>query len=601
MLNLTPQQIILFAILLVSIAVLFTEKIRNDIVALLIVLALYLSGILTVDNALSGFGSQPAIVVAAVFVLGAALRQTGLSDQIGNRIGALAGSSYGRAIAVIMPSVALMSAFTHHVTTTAMMLPVTLNLSRVRHIPASKLLMPLSFAASLGTTITIIGAPAFLIASESLQRAGRPPLGVFSIAPIGLAITIAGVVFMLTLGRFLLPAYQGAGDSAERYRLDDYFTEVIFPAESPFLGKTLDEITENGNRKLNVVGWVRRGRHLLHPLGQRQITEGDVLLVRTTPEELVTIRQESGIELRPVDRYTPKASDGSEKTDEDSQQLVQMIVAPSSYLIGHTIGSSDFRRRYGVVVLGIWRQHGFLNQQLAKIQLREGDVLVVEGEEGSLSRLATDPAFLMMVPFHGESRFRSKASWAGIIMLGTVALAASGVVALEIAMLTGALAMVLSRCLTSRQAYRAIDYRIYVFIAGAIPLGTAMDTTGLSKVMASWLQSAVQGWNQVLILLALFLLVGVVTQFMSDAATTAIFAPMAVALSTALHQAPEAYVVTVAMASVASFSTPIGHHGNLIVYGPGRYQFADFVKIGTPLTCIIAVLVAFLAPVIWPH
>lgn len=601
MLNLTPQQIILFAILLISIAVLFTEKIRNDIVALLIVLALYLSGILTVDNALSGFGSQPAIVVAAVFVLGAALRQTGLSDQIGNRIGALAGSSYGRAIAVIMPSVALMSAFTHHVTTTAMMLPVTLNLSRERHIPASKLLMPLSFAASLGTTITIIGAPAFLIASESLQRAGRPPLGVFSIAPIGLAITIAGVVFMLTLGRFLLPAYQGAGDSAERYRLDDYFTEVIFPAESPFLGKTLDEITENGNRKLNVVGWVRRGRHLLHPLGQRQITEGDVLLVRTTPEELVTIRQESGIELRPVDRYTPKASDGSEKTDEDSQQLVQMIVAPSSYLIGHTIGSSDFRRRYGVVVLGIWRQHGFLNQQLAKIQLREGDVLVVEGEEGSLSRLATDPAFLMMVPFHGESRFRSKASWAGIIMLGTVALAASGVVALEIAMLMGALAMVLSRCLTSRQAYRAIDYRIYVFIAGAIPLGTAMDTTGLSKVMASWLQSAVQGWNQVLILLALFLLVGVVTQFMSDAATTAIFAPMAVALSTALHQAPEAYVVTVAMASVASFSTPIGHHGNLIVYGPGRYQFADFVKIGTPLTCIIAVLVAFLAPVIWPH
>lgn len=599
MANLTIQQLVFIAILLVSFGLLITERIRNDVAALLIVLALYLTGILTSSQALSGFSSEPAIVVAAVFVSSAGLHQTGLSESIGRRIGAIAGHGYNRAIAVIMPSVALMSAFTHHVTTIAMMLPVTLNLSRERNIPASKLLMPLSFGASLGTTITIIGAPAFLIASQALQRAGRPPLGIFSIAPIGLAITAAGTLFMLAVGRFLLPVREGGQDAAERFRLDDYFTEVVFPTDSPFLGKTLDEIRAEMKHNLNVIGWVRRGRHLLQPLAPRQLAEGDVLLVRTTPEELLTIRQESGIELRPVERYTPNPGNGNGHSDDITEQLVQVIVAPLSYLTNRTIGSIDFRRRYGVIVVGIWRQHGLLNQRLAQIRLREGDVLVVQGEEDALSRLANDHAFLMMVPFHGEGQFRRKARWAGAIMLGAVLLTAFNIVTLEMASLAGAVAMVLTRCLTTRQAYRAIDYRIYVFIAGAIPLGTAMDQTGVSKILASSLQSVTGGWNQTLILLLLFLVVGIVTQFMSDAATTAIFAPVAVALAAALGQPPEPYVVTVAMASVAAFMTPVGHHGNLLVYGPGRYQFSDFVKVGTPLTVIVALVVAFLAPLVW--
>jgi di/tricarboxylate transporter len=599
--HLTSQQAVLFAILLTAFVLLLTERIRHDVVALLIIIALYWTGILSSDQALSGFASQPAIVVASFFVLSAALHLTGLSDLISSRVGRMAGSSYTRAITVIMPSVALMSAFTHHVTTTAAMLPVTLNLSRDRRIPASKLLMPLSFAASLGTTITIIGAPAFLIATEVLQRSGRPPLGIFSIAPIGLAISLVGTIYMLTVGPLLLPSHEAKEDSMARFRLDDYFTEVTFPPNSPFLGKTLEETKIDGNHSLDIVGWVRRGRHLLQPLANRQLTEGDVLLVRTTPEELATIRQESGIELRPVERYTPKSENGNGKVDDIAEQLVQVIVSPSSYLIGRTIGAIDFRRSYGVIVVGIWRQRGFLNQRLAQIRLREGDVLVLQGDDDALSRVANDHAFLMMVPFQGEGQFRRKARWAAAIMVGTILLAASNLVTLEMAALAGAVAVVLMRCMTTRQAYRAIDYRIYVFIAGAIPLGAAMEKTGASRVMAGWFEAAVGGWNEILVLFSLFLLVALVTQFMSDSATTAIFAPVALALATALHQPPEAYVVTVAMASVAAFITPIGHHGNLLVYGPGRYQFSDFVKVGTPLTILVAVTVALLAPAIWTH
>ncbi len=224
---------------------------------------------------------------------------------------------------------------------------------------------------------------------------------------------------------------------------------------------------------------------------------------------------------------------------------------------------------------------------------------MLQGDEDALDRVAEDRDFLMMAPFHGEARPRRKMWVAAAIMLAAILAAAFNVLSIEIAALAGATGMVLARCLTPGQAYRAIDGRIYVFIAGAIPLGAAMQKSGAADLLAGWLQQVVGGWSQLVILLVIFAIVGVLTQFMSDAATTALFAPVAMALAQALGQPPEPYVVTVAMAAVASFLTPIGHHGNLLVYGPGRYQFADFVRVGAPLTVVVAVIVVFLAPLLW--
>jgi di/tricarboxylate transporter len=246
-------------------------------------------------------------MVAAIFVLSAGLHRTGVAERLGRLIGRWAGDSWVRAMAVIMPSVALLSAFTHHVTTTAVMLPVTLDLARGKRIPASRLLMPLSFAASLGTTITIIGAPAFLIASESLRQAGRGGLGLFSLAPIGLVLSAVGTLFVLVAGRFLLPDRTGAETGANHFRLEEYFTELTVRDDSPFRDKLVHEIEAEGPYKLTVVGVVRQERRLRGSRADTRVKPGDVLLVRTTPEDIAAIRKEASVELHPVAQVPARA------------------------------------------------------------------------------------------------------------------------------------------------------------------------------------------------------------------------------------------------------------------------------------------------------
>jgi di/tricarboxylate transporter len=599
--QLTADQVTFLVILAVAFTLLLTEWLRNDVVAILIILALYTTDLLDAREALAGFSSEPAVVVAGIFVLSGALYKTGVSDGVGRWIGRLAGHSYTRMIGVIMPSVAVLSAFTHHLTTTAVMLPVTLNLARDAKMAPSKLLMPLAFAASLGTTIAIIGAPAFLIASAALAQAGRPSLGLFSIAPIGLTATVVGTLFVLLLGRFLLPSRRAAEDPNARFRLDDYFTELMIRDDSPLLGKTVSAVEADERYAFKVVGWLRDGRRIRRLYGDSTLRAGDVLLVRTTPDQIVAFREHPGLELHPIEQYgreLPAPSDHDER--EIAETLSQAVVAPGSELVGKTLGEIDFRQRYRAIVLGIWRRHGWLGDEMAHLKLRPGDVLVLQGDDDALKRVQNDPAFLMIVPFVGESRLHNKAPLAAAIMAGTVALTVLDVLSIEMAAMAGGAAMVLTRCITARQAYDSIDARIYVFIAGALPLGAAMKKTGTADLLANAIKSSVAGWDLLFILLALFAIVAIITQFMSDAATTALFAPVAIALAHTLGHRPEPFVITVAMAAVASFLTPIGHHGNLLVYAPGGYQFSDFVKVGTPLTVLIALIVVFMSPMLWP-
>jgi di/tricarboxylate transporter len=599
--GLDAPQILLLVILALAIVLLSAEWVRVDLSAILIILALSLSRVLTPEQALSGFSSEPAILVATIFVMSGALFRTGLSARFGAWIQTLVNDRFERIVAVIMPLVGLLSAFTHHVTLTAIMVPITLRIARERNVPASRLLMPMSFAASLGTTITIIGAPAFLIADGLLRQAGGRGLGIFSIAPIGLALTAAGTLFVLLNWRALLPDHQGQDDSGEQFRLDGYYTELVLLPDSPMLGKTMGELEARPEAGFKIVQWFRDGSARAKPYGKKKTRAGDILLVRTDPDRVASIQQERGVELHSLYKYAgavPDLKNGSEPEDLPSR-MVQAVVAPRSELIGKTIGRVDFLRSYGVIVVSVWRRSGRLRSELARARLREGDILVLAGDSASLRRIADDPSFLMLVPFQGEHKPLGKAPLAGGIMLAAIVLASSNLVPVEIVFLAAAAAMILTGCITMRQAYQSIDTRIYVFIAGAIPLGLAMQSTGTADLLAGWLQGLVQNWDIHWTLLVLFMAAGLLTQLMSDSATTALLAPVAIALARGLNAPPEPYVVAVAMASVASFFTPIGHHGNLLIYGPGNYQFSDFLRVGIPLTLLVAAIVILMAPMLW--
>jgi di/tricarboxylate transporter len=601
--DIEAHQIYLLIILVGAVILLFTEWIRIDLTAILIILALSITGLLEPQAAFSGFSSEPAILLATIFVMSGALFHTGLSRQLGNWIRRLAGNSLEQMNGVIMPSVALLAAFTHHVTITAIMLPPILKLARENDIPASRLLMPMSFAASLGTTIAIIGAPAFLIVDGLLQQSGRAGLGIFSIAPIGLVLCLIGTIFILLLGRVLLPAHPGDDETIDHFRLDGYYTELVILPDSALIGKTISQIEEMQNTDFQVLAWYRDDHPRNKPFGNKKIQSEDVLLVRTDPDRLATIQQEPGIALRPLHKYEKEFLDSHEKDNEREQlysHMAQSVVAPRSELIDRTIGQVDFLQKYGVIIVGVWRRKGKPRSELSRTKLREGDMLVMVGNSAAFKRIAEDQSFLMLVPFKGEPKPEHKARLAGFIMIFSVLIAALKILPVEIALLAGMAAMILGGCISIQQAYQSIDTRIYVFIAGDIPLGLALQETGTATLLAGWMQGLVQHWDIHWILLTFFLTVGLVTQVMSDAATTALFAPIAIALANSLDLPPEPFAVTVAMAAVTSFFTPIGHHGNLLIYGPGHYRFSDFLRVGIPLTLIIAIIVSMMAPILWP-
>jgi di/tricarboxylate transporter len=593
----TSQQGIFLLILGGTLALFISERVRIDVAAMLTLLALAFTGILTPSEALAGFSSEPAIIVASVFVISAALSATGLTARIGMLIARAAGKSEWRAVAIIMPSVAALAAFSHHLMVTAMMLPIMMRLAREQELPPSRLLMPMSLAASLGTTLTLFSAPAFLLVNNLLEANGREGLGVFSITPIGAALVALGIVYM-SLARWLLPRRGALTHESEYLQLDRYYTELVVEPESPWIGKAVTEFQARFEDRLSIIEWLRDGvRH--RAIGEEaKFQAGDVLLVRASPDEIASISKEPGLELHAIAKYgEPPPKDGDGKPAE--QQLVQVVVAPRSTFVGRTIGRIDFLRTLGVVVVGLWRRDGWMREEISQMRLREGDLLVLRGPPRTFAELAAHRGFLMMVPFAAKEHRRHRAAVALGVVIAVVAAAASGIVPTQLAFLAGAVAMVVLGCVAVRQAYREIDVRIFVMIAGVIPLGAAMEKTGTAALLAEQLQILTAGWNPLYVLIALFWAAAFLTQILSDSATAVLLGPIALALAVALGLPPEPFVVCTALGAVVAFLTPIGHHGNLLILNPGQYTFGDFLRVGVPLTILSSLVSAWLAAWLW--
>ncbi len=591
------QQIVFLLIVAVTLMLFIGERVRIDVAAMLTLLALAITGVLTPAQALSGFASEPAIIVASVFVISAALNATGVTERIGALIARAAGAKEWRAIIVVMPAVAALAAFSHHLMITAMMLPIMMRLAREQKLSPSRLLMPMSLAASLGTTLTLFSAPAFLLANHLLRTGGQQELGIFGISPIGAALVGLAIIYM-SLGRWLLPRRLARAHETDYLRLDRYYTELIIEDNSPWIGRPLAEFNVHFKGRLEVVEWLRAGVPQRNSGSESVLQVGDVLIVRASPDEIASVDGEAGLALHAVRKYGDKLQ-ASGNEDTDSHHLVQVVVAPHSQFVGETIGSVDFRKTMGVVVVSMWRRQGWIREKLSQVRLSEGDLLVLRGTPEKLSELSGHHGFLMMVPFTANPRRRQRAARALLIVAAVVAAAASGEVPAQMAFLAGAVALVITGCVSVEQAYREIDVRIFVMIAGVIPLGLGMEVTGTAAFFAEQLQKVTVGWHPLAVLLALFWAAALVTQILSDAATVVLLGPISLALALALGLPPQPFIVCTALGAVAAFLTPIGHHGNLLILNPGQYTFGDFLRVGVPLTIAISVVSVWMAQWLW--
>lgn len=597
--RMSQPQIVCLLILGLTLLLLVTEWLRADVVALGAVVALVATGVLVPEQALKGFGSEPVIAVIGAFVLSAAVVNTGLAERLGQWVTRIAGTRLVWGLLVLMLAAALLSALTHHLLITALMVPIAGTVAARGNFPASRLLMPVSLSASIGTTLTLIGAPAFLVADHVLQEAGREGFGIFSLTPIGMALVACSLFYMLLPGRWLLPDRVGSDSSTVRFALDDYYTEILIVEGGPQVGLGLAALGERYKGRFEVIDWLRGGDPIRHGRDERKIQAGDVLLVRSTPEGLADIADEKGLALHAVAKYG-EATDAEAEEQFGEERLAQLVIAPRSYLSGRAVGEVDFRQRYGVIVVGLWRREGWVGGELSGIRLQPGDTLVVWGEPQRLDSLGLQREFLMALPFRARRLRRSRAWWALGILGSSVVLAATELLPVHVAFLAGALGVVVARCLSAEEAYAALELRVIAFIAGALALGAALEQTGLTTLAATHFAPLLQEFSPFWILVLVFSAGAILTQILSDAATVVLLAPIAARMAEPLGLAPEALVASLAIGAVAAFLTPLGHHGNLLVYVPGGYRFGDFFRVGAPLTVLFGLITAFVALWLWP-
>jgi di/tricarboxylate transporter len=605
----TPQIALTLAIIGVAILLFATEKLRVDVIALIVLLTVALTGLVTPEEAFAGFANPAVVTVWAVYIVSGALFKTGVADIMGRGILRLAGASEPRLIAVIMLTCGVMSGLMNNVGATAMLLPAVVGISRRTKVPVSRLLIPLSFSSLLGGKLTLIGTPANILGTGILADRGLPAFRFFDFTPIGAIFLGTGIAYMLLAGRHLLPSRETSADLTDNFRLRDYLTEVRVLSESPLVGKTVVESRFGQDYDLTIVGRVgdpprapdmrqppapgTKRRRLTMRWGDR-IQAGDVLIVSGSLEIMLRIKEAQGLEVLP----DVELGD-AELTTEDAA-IAEVLVSARSELTGKSLKEFGFREKYNLTVLALWRHGEPIYRKLANEPMQFADVLLVQGRRDRIHLLRTDPNFLLLEPVELETRRTRKAPIAVGVMALVLALVLLAGFHISTAMVIGSVLMVLTGCLTMDEAYQSIDWRTVFLVAGMLPLGTAMETTGAARFLADLLLSGVGGLGPLAVLAGIYVLVALITQPMSNAAAVVLITPIAIDTALSLGANPQPFVLATILGAATSFLTPVGHKANVLVFGPGGYRFFDFTRVGAPLTLVLLIVTMVFLPILWP-
>jgi di/tricarboxylate transporter len=604
----TGEILTVFTILLLTIALFMSDRLRLDLVALLSLLALTLTGIITPAEALAGFSDPVVVMIAALFVVGGGIFRTGVAERFGTALGRVAGESRPRLTMVVMLGAGALSGLMSSTGTVAVMLPVTVALAWNARISPSLLLIPLSVGALLGGLLTLIGTAPNIVVSNQLVVSGFEPFRFFDFTPVGIVMLLVGGLFMVLFGGRLLPSRAPAdgpvaadgvtsvpGEELVRGYGIGTITRLRVEQDSPLVGTTPARVELRRRYGANVVGIRRRpapGARMrrLPRTTEEVLRVGDEVDLQVASDGIERLQQEQRL-----------ASVGS--SSEPEAQLAEVLLTPRSRLIGRTLAAVRFRERYRVNVLALLRQGEPITGQLADVQLRFADTLLVAGTPQRIDLLRGDVGDFVVVAQASERGRQAGLSLRGkaaiTIMLGMMALLAFDVVPAVIAVLMAAVAMVLARCLDMEMAYRSINWESVVLIAAILPMATALEKTGGMQLMVAGLQP-LGAAGPLAMLAVLFLLTSLLSQVISNTATTVLVAPVAIGAAAELAVSPYPLLMGVAVAASTAFATPIASPVTMLVLGPGAYRFGDFLRIGMVLQTVIFIVTLLLVPLLFP-